>query len=62
MVVVYNREGCPNAERHTKGQPSTYEAWHEWAAGMSETHHQIVCSGCGRYEIWVLGRAASGAN
>lgn len=51
----YNREGCPNAEEHTKGQPNGYLAWHDWAADMSRTHHQIRCNGCGRYEIWVLG-------
>lgn len=46
---------CPNAAAHTP-EPKGYLAWHAWAARMAETHHQIRCSGCGRYAIWVPGR------
>lgn len=54
-MTVYNRDGCPNAAAHTKGQPDGYIAWHEWAGRKSRTHHQIRCKGCGRYEIWIPG-------
>lgn len=50
------RPTCPNREAHTPNQPKGYLAWHEWAARMARTQHQVVCSGCGRYEIWVPGR------
>lgn len=42
---------CPQAASHTL-QPSGYLEWHEWAAKMSKTHHQMRCPGCGLLNIW----------
>jgi len=41
------------AARHTRA-PSGYVAWHEWADKMQKTHYQVLCEGCGKYEIWKL--------
>lgn len=45
------RQVCSHAEDHTPC-PDGYLDWHAWAEGMSKTHKQRKCEGCGRYEIW----------
>lgn len=42
---------CPLAERHTPA-PRGYVAWHEWAEKMEETHYQVRCKGCDKFQIW----------
>lgn len=42
---------CPLESQHTP-QPSGYNAWHEWAEKMEETHYQVKCEGCDLFAIW----------
>ena len=43
---------CPQWSAHTP-RPAGYIGWHAWARRMSRTHRQLICSGCGRYKVWV---------
>jgi hypothetical protein len=46
-------DACPGAHLHTP-QPRRYDAWHEWAERMAETHDQRRCATCGFWTIWEL--------
>lgn len=46
------RKHCPNRMNHTEC-PEGYMQWYSWAAKKSRTHKQVLCSGCGRFSIWV---------
>ena len=51
---------CPQADQHTPGQPTGYQAWHTWAKEMAKTHRQKRCPGCGLYQIWIPKEADRG--
>lgn len=52
-IDAVNPGDCDDIETHT-ACPAQYNAWHEWADRMRETHDQTRCPSCGFWEIWVL--------
>ena len=42
---------CPKKNLHTES-PEGYLAWQAWAEKKHKRYYQVICDGCGLYEIW----------
>lgn len=54
MSNLRPRNACPDKANHTVDptEPSSYVAWHEWAAWMTKRSRQEQCPTCGYWVIW----------